>query len=121
MITVRGPQTYILFEKRVTINKIDLQEQSEVYEGEVIMSAAEQDQIKSLLGDGKATVSVRRGIGEMSFGNGGNCSATVTITCDQSQPAIKAAQDWASYFAETAVDEEAAKMRAQVARLGISS
>jgi len=84
------------------------------------MSAAEQDQVKALLGDGKATVSIRRGLGEMSFGNGGNCSATVTITCDQSQLAIKAAQDWASYFAESTLDEEAAKMRAQVTRLGIA-
>ena len=85
------------------------------------MSAEEQNQIGALLGDGKASVSIRRTLGEMTYGNGGNCSATVTITCDQNPEAIKAAQNWASYFAETVLEEEITKVRAQVQRLGISS
>lgn len=84
------------------------------------MSAAEQDQMKALLGDGKATVSIRRSLGEMTYGNGGNCSATVSVTCDQSQEAVKAALGWASYFAGQVVEEELAKTREQVQRLGIN-
>lgn len=84
------------------------------------MSAAEQDQVKALLGDGKATVNVHRGLGEMSYGNGGNCAVSITITCDQNQEAIKAASGWASYFAESICDEELAKTRAQIQRLGIT-
>lgn len=117
----RGPQVRIHYETRVKIDKLDRLDLSGVFEGELPMSAEEQDQLKALMGDGKASASIRRTLGEMVFGNGGNCSATVTVTCDQSQEAVKAALWWASYFAGQVVEEELAKVREQVGRLGISS
>ena len=120
MTQYRGPQVRIHYETRVTLDKLDRPELSGVFEGELPMSAEEQDQLKALLGDGNASVSIRRTLGEMTYGNGGNCSATVTVTCDQSQEAVKAALGWASYFAEQVVEEEIAKVREQVVRLGIS-
>lgn len=119
MTEIRGPQTHVHFETRITIDKQDMPDLSGVYEGEIPMSAAEQDQVKALLGDGKASVNIRRGLGEMSYGNGGNCAVSITITCDQSQEAIKAAAGWASYFAESICDEELVKARTQIQRLGI--
>jgi len=73
-----------------------------------------------LLGDEHGHVSIRRTLGEMSYGNGGSCAVTVSVTCDQSQEAVKAAAGWASYFAEQIAEAELAKARAQVLRLGIT-
>jgi len=117
---VRGPQVRIHYETRIKIGKIDRPELSGVFEGELPMSDTEQDAMKALIGDGNGSVSIRRSLGEMAFGNGGNCSATVTITCDQSQAAVEAAAGWASYFAGQVAEEELAKVREQVLRLGIT-
>ena len=114
-------QTKVFFERRITTNKEDRDEFSLVYEGEVPMSQQEADQLKLLLGDGNASVTMGREVGEMSYGNGGKCYARVTIRCDLSQDAVRAAQGWASYLAESIITEEHAKMKAQIALLGINT
>ena len=83
------------------------------------MSDQENDQLKTLLGDGHASVTMSREIGEMDYGNGGKCFASVTIKCDQSTPAIEAAQGWAAYFAAKVINTQHAEMKAQVQALGI--
>lgn len=120
MTPIQEPQSNIYYEHRVTLGKIDRPEHSRVYEGEVPMSSQEQDQVHALLGDGNASVTVRRDIGEMSYGNGGRCSVSITIRCNQDTETIKRASHWASYLAESVVYEEHPKMKAQVAALGIN-
>lgn len=119
MITHRGPQTHVHFETRTVINKIDRLDLSGVYEGEIPMSEEEKTGVAALLGDGNAAVNIRRSLGEMSYGNGGSCAVSITIACNQDEDAIKAAAGWASYFAELIIEEELAKTRTQVQRLGI--
>ena len=119
MLEVREPQTKLFFEQRVTLDKTDRPEYSAIYEGEIPMSEQEQEALKSLLGDGGASVTVSREIGEMSYGNGGKCFASVTIKCDLSQAGIEAAQGWAAHFASKFVETQHGEMKAQVQRLGI--
>lgn len=83
------------------------------------MSQEEGNKLEALLGNGKSSVNIRRTLGEMSYGNGASCAVSITITCDQNPEAIKAAADWASYFAESIAGEELTKARAQVQSLGI--
>ncbi len=66
------------------------------------MSQQQQDQLKALVGDGQARVSVGRDLANKDFGNGGGVLVNVTLTCDQSQGAINAAIGLAYQIADGA-------------------
>ena len=100
------PQATVRFERRVVIDKIDRPEHSLVFEGELPMSQQEADQIKALLGDGKASVSISKGIGDLNYGSGGNVRVTVTLTCDQSVAGVEGAKAWASHLTANILNEE---------------
>lgn len=62
-----------------------------VYEGEAIMSQGQQDRFKALLGDGLSKVTVGCDFAEKDYGNGGGVVVSVTLTCDQSEQAVRSA------------------------------
>lgn len=66
------------------------------------MSQAQQDEYKSLVGDGLSKVSVSRDASEKDYGNGGGVMVTVTLTCDQSTPALNQAIALAHQLADSA-------------------
>jgi hypothetical protein len=77
-----------------------------VYEGEALMTQAQQDRFQQVVGNGLSRVSVSRDFSEKDYGNGGGVSVTVSLTCDQSEngvnPAIVLANEialgWAWHY-----------------------
>lgn len=99
-MTIDLPLTSMKVYARVVVN--DQQIENNVYEGEAKMTQQQQDQFQALVGDGKARVSVGRDLANKDFGNGGGVLVNVTLTCDQSQPAIQQAIHMAYQMADQA-------------------
>lgn len=92
-----------------------------IQEGDLDMSAEEQAQLKSIVGDGLAKVTVSKELSHKDYGNGGSVFVSVTLTCDQSPDIIDYAATAASHHAEKNVVEHHSKLQATLAQLGISS
>jgi len=90
-----------------------------VYEGEAKMSQAQQDYYQSLIGDGKARVSVSRDESEKDFGNGGGIGVTVTLTCGQTQEQVQAAIQLAQNIADGAVRFYAPQIKQDLINRGV--
>lgn len=73
----------------------------DIYEGDAIMSQAQQDRFQALVGNGLAKVTVGRELSEKDYGNGGGVIVNVTITCDQNEHSIRAAAALAHEVADT--------------------
>jgi len=89
------------------------------YEGETKMSQQQQDYYQSLVGDGKARVSVSRDESEKDYGNGGGIGVTVTLTCGQSNAELQAAIGLAHQLADGAVRYYAHQIRQDLVNRGI--
>lgn len=83
------------------------------------MADQQQADLKVLLGDGNAKVTVSREISENDYGNGGKTFCSVTLTCDQSIQVIDAAQKWADHFASKYCSEQHIQMKKDLASKGI--
>jgi hypothetical protein len=57
------------------------------------------DSYKGLIGDGKGRITVSKEISESDFGKGGKTMVSISLTCDQSHPAINAAVNMADQLA----------------------
>ena len=90
---------------------------SVMYEGEVPM--ADQADLKQLLGDGMAKVTASKELSKKDYGAGGSVYVSVTLTCDQSAPALDSAAGWAKHLATKYTMEEFANLEAELQRLGI--
>jgi hypothetical protein len=91
----------------------------DVLEGEVPMSAHQQDAYKQLLGDQKAEVVVSKELSEADYGNGGKVFVSVKLTVDQSQPGLESGFAWAKMFADKYAWEAHEEMRQQLHQRGI--
>ena len=83
------------------------------------MSQQQQDQYKAILGDEKARISVGRDLSEKDFGSGGGVMVNVTLTCDQSQPAISQAISLANDIANGAAWYYHGLMKQQLITQGV--
>ena len=92
-----------------------------IYEGDLDMSAEEQAQLKSIIGDGLAKVTVSKELSHKDYGNGGSVFVSVTLTCDQSPAIIDYAAATASHHVEKNVVEHHNNLKQTLAQLGISS
>ena len=91
----------------------------EVYEGEVTMDPQQKDYYKQLIGDGKGSITAGRPLGHKDFGTGGDVFVSVTLTCDQSEPGLNAAIDYAKYLAETKLWQHFEELKQQLIQRGI--
>lgn len=62
-----------------------------LYEGEVVMSQAQQDRYAAIIGDGLSKVTVGHDLGEKDFGSGGGVIVSVTLTCGQNEQSVNSA------------------------------
>lgn len=91
----------------------------DMLEGEVPMSAQQQDWYKSIIGDGKASVTASKELSESDYGNGGKVFVSVTLTVDQSQGCIDAGITGAKALADSKAWEAHAEMKQQLHQRGI--
>lgn len=90
-----------------------------LYEGDAIMSQAQQDRYKSLIGDGLSKVTVGRDLGEKDFGSGGGVIVSVTLTCDQSEQSVNAAIALAHEVADNHAWHYQQRLKQQLLQSGI--
>lgn len=93
--------------------------QSLSYEGDIEMSAQQKNDLKALIGDGQAKVTVSREYSDKNYGNGGSVFVAVTLTCDQSPEGVEAAIGWANYFADKNAGEQVGTLEGRFQQLGI--
>lgn len=82
---------------------------------------SQQIDLKTIIGDGKARVTVSKELSEKDYGNGGSVFVSVTMTCDQSQDMIDTAAGWAGFHAEKNVVEQHGQLRTRLQQLSILS
>lgn len=91
-----------------------------VYEGEVQFVEQQQlDFYKSLVGDGKARITVSKEVSESDFGKGGKTMVSISLTCDQSANAINGAVAVADQLAVYWVDQHHTNLRQYLYQKGI--
>lgn len=91
-----------------------------VYEGEVQFVEQQQlDFYKTLIGDGKARITVSKELSESDYGNGGKTMVSITLTCDQSSNLIQGAIAYADNLATYWVDQHHANLRQLLHQKGI--
>lgn len=89
------------------------------YQGVAKMSQTQQDRYQALVGDGKGRVSISRDESVKDYGNGGGVGVTVTLTCDQAEPAVQQAIHLAYELADQAVRYYSDKIRQDLYNRGI--
>jgi hypothetical protein len=85
------------------------------------VTAEEQAQLKSIVGDGLTKVTVSKELSHKDYGNGGSVFVSVTLTCDQSPAIIDYAATAASHHAEKNAVEHHNNLKQTLEQLGISS
>lgn len=90
-----------------------------IYEGDAVMSQAQQDRYKSLVGDGLSKVTVGRDMGEKDFGSGGGVMISITLTCDQSEQSVNAAIALAHEVADNNAWYYQQRLKQQLLQAGI--
>lgn len=70
---------------------------SQIYDGE--FPEEYMQRVKSLVGDGKAKISISTEMSMKDFGTGASAMCTITLTCDQSESAIEEAAQLAGGMA----------------------
>lgn len=95
-------------------------ERSLISEGDLDMSAEEQTQLKSIIGDGLAKVTVSKELSHKDYGNGGSVFVAITLTCDQSPEIIDYAAKAASHHVEKNVVEHHNNLKQTLDQLGIT-
>ena len=90
-----------------------------IYTGEAKMSQSQNDYYQSLIGDGKARVSVSRDEAEKDFGTGGGIGVTVTLTCGQTHDQVQAAIGLAHQIADGAVKYYAPQIKQDLINRGV--
>lgn len=112
METIHLPNTKMSLDARIAGEKF-------IFTGEAQMSQAQQDYYQTLLGDGKARVSVSRDEAEKDYGNGGGVGVTVTLSCGQTQDQVNGAIGLAFQLADGAVKHYASIIKQDLINRGI--
>jgi hypothetical protein len=91
----------------------------EVLEQEVPMGQQEKDAYAQLVGDGNASITVSREVGEQSYGNGGKVFVSVTLSCHQDKAYIDSAIGFAKNLADFHVEQHYYELKDKLVKLGI--
>lgn len=93
---------------------INGQDYEDEWEGELEMQT---DELKEIIGDGKAKITISRELSEKSYGNGGSLFVSITLTTDQSHESVAKAIDLARHYAETTIQDQFDGYRKQIEQL----
>ena len=77
-------------------------EEEDCWQGEIEMT----DELKDIIGDGRAKVTISRDIAEKSFGRGGSLFVSVTLSVDQSHENVAKGIELAKHYAEETIEAQ---------------